>query len=64
MDRLLSVVKLVWNHGNKYVYILSVLALLELCYLYGAALLDGRIDKNEASAIKAASERVVESLPS
>jgi len=63
MDKLWSVVRLVWNHGNKYVYLVSLLALFELGYLYGYAMLDGKIDKDEHAAIKAASERVVESLP-
>lgn len=63
MNGFFNVIKLLWNHGNKYVYVVSVLALLELGYLYGSALMDGNIDQKESSAIKAASERVVESLP-
>lgn len=63
MDKLWSVVKLAWNHGNKYVYLVSLLALIEMGYIYGHAMMDGKIDPAERDAIKAASERVVESLP-
>ena len=63
MDKIKQALGLVIGHRNKLAFAMSIVALLELGYIYGHALMDGKIDEQERQQIHDASQNVVESLP-
>jgi hypothetical protein len=63
MDKLKLAMNLVKAYGGTVLYVGSLFAVLEFGYLLGMSLVDGHIDHDEYIAMKAASERVAQSLP-